>query len=354
MRLTIDRDTLYNALGPLQKATADMREITKCVLLEANGEELRLSTTDLRLSLTCSLAAEIEQAGACAIEAKQLRKIVATLPKGSVSVAVHDAWALVSSKTARFKLPTVSADDFPTIPRSHSLVEVPTPTLEGMIRRTLFAASNDMSHIYLTGVSWEPGEQGLTLAATDGHRMAMTTRELAGVTAKVIVPKLALSVLLSLLTGETTLLAVDSDRLYARCGAFTLAASLVDAVFPDYRRVIPTGRPAATLTVDRADLIGALKRLLVVSDEETHSVILAVKGEELALTSDSIRTSGSDRLPVTASGTMVPTCFNATYLLELLEAMAPKEVTFELNDALGPCAFRDGDDAWVIMPLRTE
>lgn len=352
MKLTAERDHLTNALGPLLKATGDMRPITQCVLLEAQDGTFRLSATDLRVALTMSLSAQVALPGTCAVEAKQLRKVVGAMPRGPVSVHLDDSGLELKTKGARFRLPVLPADDFPTIPKLPGLSEVKTSDFAAMVKRVLPAASNDLSRVFLAGIYLEPSHERLALVATDGYRLALTSRPIP-FSGSGILPKHSASILLGLLEGETVGLSVDDGRLFARCGEWEFSTTLIDASFPDYRNVIPKGKPDGTVTVNRVDLITAAKALLVVSDGETRD-IAAEYGDGFVLSARSAKGEGTHRLDAESTGTVPQVGLNATLVLDCLEAMVGETVTLEFGDALAPIACREGDDLWIIMPLRLE
>lgn len=355
MKIIIDKNRLTNALANLVRATSKLRPITGCVLIDASSDSVKLSTTDLNVAMTITLPAQVKEGGSVATDAKQLHRLANSFPKGDVTFAtIEDGWAAVSMRSSRLKVPTFPAEDFPTIPAAEGLSDIPTDVLAGLFSRTVFAASDDMSRMSLTGVYLAADGPNLKAVTTDGHRIAATTREGTGVHASAIVPKRAVAILQGLLEGETTGLRVTDGRIFAHCREYVFSSTLVDASFPNYQQAIPANRPRGTVAVNREAMIESLRRLILVGDQEKHSVFLTPGEETLALVSgDAGQPSGDDELPAEVKDEAFSIILNAAYLVEILAVMSNEKVCFELYDTLTPVVLREGPDLWVIMPLRT-
>src|SRR4030042_1977860 len=99
------------------------------VRAEARSGELRISATDLDVSLRCGCAAQVVEEGAVTLGAKKLYEIVRSLPESDVSVKVEgDAWARIKCERVEFKMAGLPGEDFPSLPegRAGQAGEIPS------------------------------------------------------------------------------------------------------------------------------------------------------------------------------------------------------------------------------------
>jgi len=209
MELKIGSQDLARALGRSQGIVErkSTMPILSHVLLEARkGNELQISATDLDLSVSSTHTCEVAREGAVAVPAKHLYEIVRALPEQTVTLKrASNNYLEVKSGPSEFRIVGLPAEDFPALPRFEKLnfVDVDPKSLLDQIERTFFAASNDETRYNLNGVFFEPQGAVLRLVATDGHRLTVSERPLAGDFALkkgVILPKKGLQELRKLLT----------------------------------------------------------------------------------------------------------------------------------------------------------
>lgn len=347
------------------------RPILENVLLEAYEEKLRISSTDLRVSLVQESPCAVEQPGSISIPGRKLHEIVREMPHTEVSLEIRDnQWVTVTAGKSTFHLPGAPADEYPSLPPTPgSFLSVEAAVFRQMLEKTLFAASSDESRIYLCGVyvkAWRKEEDGSTflrMVATDGHRLSLVdrplTQELDPFQGGIIIPKKGLSELKSLLEGveDTFLLAAGDDRLYARVDGVDLSVTLIDASFPNYEQVIPS-EAAHLIHFDRAEFTNALRRVSLLSDQETHSVVLETRPPTAVLSSTSPQFGDArEEVPIEYEGEPLKLAFNANYVVEALRILEGDEVVLSLSDPLAPCLLKSPSDPGylcVVMPMRID
>ncbi|MBI5442572.1 MAG: DNA polymerase III subunit beta [Deltaproteobacteria bacterium] len=375
MRIRFTQEGLASLLGRAQSVVErkTTRPILENALLEALDGKLRISVTDLRTTLTQVTACTVETPGAISVAARKLYEIVRELPKADVVIEVREnQWVTVSSGKSVFHLPGIAPEEYPTLPDApQSFFSFPADVFSSMIEKTIFAVSSDESRIYLTGVLVQEvvGDDGtplLRMVATDGHRLSLVERPVGPHTAcfgeGVIVPKKGvaeLKALIDTLDSESARfeLTAASGRVYARVGGSLLAVTLIDASYPNYEQVIP--RDVKTwLACDRVSLTDALRRVSLLSDDETRSVILEASERGLSLSSDNPRFGDArEEVELTYRGEPLRVAFNAQYFLEALKVVDGPEVRIGISEVLSPCLIKSGEDARflsVIMPMRIE
>src|ERR1035438_4420641 len=166
MEFTVSRADLVRELnlsqGVVEKKTTI--PILSNVLVEADGDRIHLTATDLELGIRCSCAARVKKSGAGTIPARRLLDYVRLLPDSDVQVKVADNhWANLVCGRSKTRIAGMSRESFPELPEMpEPIAEVPVKTLASMIARTSFAISNDESRFTLNGALLLIRPEGLT------------------------------------------------------------------------------------------------------------------------------------------------------------------------------------------------
>jgi len=257
----------------------------------------------------------------------------------------------------------MSPESFPEMPGApDGLLNVPVAALSRLINRTRFAISTVESRFTLSGARFEYREGMLYLVATDGHRLAFTSAEVSGAEpVSFILPLVAIKNLPRVAAGvETLTISQDDNHLFFRAGEALLVVRKMTGNFPDYQRVLPKSS-SVVVTLNRAELTGALTRVAQFADERSRAVRLSLKAGELEIHASTVE-SGESTEAVTCdyAGDGMEAGFNAQYLSEFLGAIESETVALHLNDAKSAVEFRPGSQAgtpatdyrYVVMPMR--
>src|SRR3984957_6364357 len=176
MEFTVSKSDLVRELslsqGVVEKKTTI--PILSNVLLEAAGDRVNLTATDLELGIRCSCPARIKKEGSGTVPARKLLDYVRLLPEGDVNMKfLENHWATITSGRSRTRIAGMSRDSFPELPQMpEPIAEIPIKTLASMIARTSFAISMEESRFTLNGALLLMRPEGLTMVATDGHRLS--------------------------------------------------------------------------------------------------------------------------------------------------------------------------------------
>ncbi|HXP83514.1 MAG TPA: DNA polymerase III subunit beta [Bryobacteraceae bacterium] len=369
MEFTVSRADLVRELnlsqGVVEKKTTI--PILSNVLVEADGDRIVLTATDLELGICCSCPARVKKSGAGTIPARRLLDYVRLLPEGDVQVKIQDNhWASLVSGRSRTRIAGMSRESFPELPHMPTpLAEIPIGVLASMIGKTIFSISTEESRFTLNGALLILKKGGLMMVATDGHRLAMTesSAELEGVTGayRALLPRKAMAELQKLASDSDPAAVVrfsgDENHLFFELGGRLLLSRKLTGNFPDFERVLPKEH-AHAVTLNREELRGALERVAQFSDERSRGIRVQVaKGEVNIHSSVSDTGESEETLPVAYDGPSVEIGFNAQYLLDFLRAVGTDEVTFHFKDPHSAGELRPGGEKaetyrYVIMPMR--
>ena len=334
------------------------------VLAEARSGELRISATDLDVSLRCGCGAQVIEEGAVTLGAKKLYEVVRSLPDSDVSLRVEaDAWARIKCERVEFKMAGLPREDFPSMPeaRAGKAVDIPVGVLRSLIQRTSFAITAEDARYYLAGALMQLDKDGVSMVATDGHRLAYAHRKTALKGAdgsRVLVPRKAIQELAKLLEGEenVSFQAVDNHLVFT-VGARQLASKTIEGQFPAFEKVIAAAGDK-TVSVGREALQMAIRRVSLLSSERSRAVKLGLAAGRIELLASSPDLGEArESLAVEYRGDAVEIGFNAQYLLDFLAAAQAESVEVVLKDSesqglLRPVGDGELDYRYVVMPMR--
>jgi DNA polymerase-3 subunit beta len=333
--------------------------------VETGDGRLRVSATDLDVSLCGGCAAQVVRAGAVTLAAKKLYEVVRSLPESDVRIEVQpDAWATIECERVVFKMAGLPREDFPTLPeaRPGKTIDIPADVLQTLIQRTGFAMTAEDARYYLAGALLVLESGAAAMVATDGHRLAYAQRQVSLKVAepvKLLVPRKAITELGHLLEGEEAVGFQRADgHLMFSAGGRTLASKLVEAQFPAYEKVI-TVTGDKKLRLAREALQSAIRRVSLLSSERNRAIKVALDEGRLELSASSPELGEArESVPVPYEGEAVEVGFNAQYLLDFLAVVGTEEVLVELRDAesqglMRPGSPVEGDDyRYIVMPMR--
>ncbi len=357
------KKALHRAHGIVERKTT--MPILSNVLVTAAKGGVTVTAFDLDIGIQSEHPAEVVKTGAVTLSAKYVSDIVGNLPEAQVTIAkLPNNYAEITSGAAHYKIVGMAAEEFPKLPREESapLVKVPGTLLLDMIRRTSFAISNDETRYILNGVYFEPRDGGkVRMVATDGHRLCLVEREIPGnfkLKSGVIIPRKGLFELKRLLEeapeAECQLGFAENSAIFKKPG-LSMVMRLIDGQFPEYQRVIPK-EGDRRVTVSRARLADALKRISLLSADKSSAVKLSLGEGRLRITANNPDLGeAKDDVEVTYKGPALTIGFNAKYLLEVLGAVDTDDIALELGDEHSPGVLHSpGDKSYlaVVMPMR--
>ncbi len=363
MEVVIDRDAFLKGLQMVQNIVEPRQTlpILANVLLEAEGESVRMTATDLEVGARVSVPAKVGGKGAITVSARKLAEIVKELAAAAVALKVtENVTVSLRCGGATYRLIGLAPDDFPpVVPASpQSWVTLEAKILREMLTQTSFAVSHDETRYALNGVLFAFQGKDVRMVATDGHRLALSTRSLGQAipTATGIVPRKAVTEIMRVLgTGEEVQIAITENQFVLQMPNFVMTARLIEGQFPNYDAVIPRTQPGR-LAAPRSSLTAALRRVAVMAEERNKPVKLALSPGSLKVTASSQELGEAEEiLEVEYAGEEMVIGFNSRYLLEAMAALDKDQVMLEIKDAQSPGVIKSVEDegyCCVIMPMR--
>jgi DNA polymerase-3 subunit beta len=362
LRITVPKDELQSALGVVARAvsTRTSVQILSGILLECQGDELRLAATDMELSLRAAAAAQLEGDGSIVLPGKTLADIARLLPGDEVSIEHKPTESVVhiTSGTASYTLHTYNPEDFPRLQELEAVqtFAVDRESLLETIHRVARAASRDESRPVLTGilVSFTGGK--LVMAATDSYRLAVKETELSSAAPELeaIVPGRALQELARIAaSGESVEVGVQENQVVFAVDGIWLTTRRIDGQFPNYRQLLPE-QFEHELTLPRTDLLEVVRRAAVMIQRATPLQLRFADGELTVIARTHDVGESQESMPAAYVGDSLEIGFNADFLRDGLESIDGDDVRLKLISPLRPAVIQGETDdfTYLVMPIR--
>jgi len=372
MKFKINRDHFANGLAQVlnvvgSKATMP---ILSNVLIEAEKDQISLTTTNLDLGIRCKIKADVKEMGSVTLPVKRLAGIIRELPNIDVTfdaAATHQV--KLTSGGSTFRIMGIGKEEFPPLPefgeeKAYSLQQ---SELVSMLKSVAYAQSTDETRYILNGVYFNFKDEKLSLVATDGRRLALSAKEME------IPPASAGSIILPAKTvGELTRLLDKGEKIRInfneRRAAFQIAtdkdssglidhvylySKVVEGSYPNYHQVIPK-ETHQRVKLERELFLQCVHRAALVCSEKANSVKIKLSSNLLELSAQSPDFGEShESMAISYSGPELQVAFNPSFLMDPLKALTKDEVFLEVKDEVSPGVFKTLENfVCVIMPVR--
>lgn len=340
------------------------------VLLETEDSRLKISATNLELSITMWIGAKVEQTGSITLPAKTFSELVSSLSRERVDLrldaATHTVQLRCGVQTSNIR--GIDADEYPPINHNEEAdLQLDGATLREMIAQTAFAAAREQNRPILTGVYLQLEGQKLTLAAADGYRLAVRTADIAESFSEkqdMVIPARTMSEIARIIEDEQEVgLALPAQRNSVTIFApnVLISSQLLEGRFPDFASIIPRSFVTSTVLYTQ-DLLLVCQRAEIFARDNANSANLSVKpamnpgepAEVLIVGKSAERGDSEGMLDATAEGEPLEISFNIRYLIDVLRVVKEERVVFQSNGPENPGVLKPenrDDFVHVVMPM---
>ncbi len=335
------------------------------VLMEAVGDRLKLSATDLEISLKTSVPATVNGEGTVTISGRLLFEIVRELPDIPLTMTVEEGnRILLKSSRGKYTFFGEDSKDFPQLPLIDVKHEITfkKETLKRHIEKTVFAVSIDELRAALMGVLFQVRETEFRTVSTDGHRLVrLTNKEFKydKDIEDVIIPIKALNLLLKNLDGEGEIkISFANSYVAFDLEEASINATLIDARYPEYEKVIPADNENE-LIIKRDDFISGLRTISVLANKITQQIKINIEPSKITLISqDMDRGEGEETIDAEFKGSPMEVGYNSGYMLDVLRHVDTEDVIFKFGTPTSatlafPAAQAEAEDMlMLVMPIK--
>ena len=374
MQFKINRDHFSSGLQQVLNVvgTRATMPILSNVLIESTENGIALTTTNLDLGIRCNIKAVVSEPGGITLPVRKLATIVRELPNLEVNFeASPNHQAKITSGGSLFRIMGIAKDEFPPLPTfsDKHVFLFKQAELAAMLKYVSYAQSTDETRYIMNGVYFNFEDDKLTLAATDGRRLAVTSLEMEideNNVGHLILPAKTVAEVERLLgQGDEVKIAFNDRQVSFEIntdaeegdsgliGSIELISKVVEGNYPNYHQVIPK-EIEQRVKVERELLLDCVRRAALVTSDKNNSIKIKATDNLLEISGSSPEYGEShESIAVAYEGPEVQVAFNPHFIIDPLKALTKDEVIFEFKDELSPGVFRTLESFMcVIMPLR--
>lgn len=368
MKLECSREKLKQAISSLERITGKNLSlpILARTCLKARGHSLTMRATNLDLGCEWRLPAKILDPGEILISGAVLSNLLANLaPVDKITLEVINGNLTVVVANSSTLVKVYPAEDFPTLPEPEQAEEFTTDvqTVVAGTRAVAYAAALNDIKPEIASVFVFSEASSLYFVATDSFRLAekriaLNESRPLSQALKLIIPIRNVGELARLLENVSGSITWRHNRhqLTILTEQLVVTSRLIDGLFPDYRQIIPA-KSQSQVSVDRTELLNALKLNQIFTDRLNHLTLKLRPGEKvLELTSQNGEVGeNTSLLPAELSGEELSINFNLRYLLDGLQSIGDNKILLQFNGGHKPIMLSGVNDAsfrYLIMPLN--
>ena len=352
MKFTVSSSALLSLLATTGKVISNKNTlpILDYFLMELNGNELKVTTSDLETTLIGSITVDsVESEGTIAAPGKLMLDSLKEFPELPLTIEVNDQnWEIrLSWKSGSLSIPGASAVSYPAVPTlsaEKKELELDVDVLVNGINKTIFATADDELRPVMNGIFINFSPTALTFVGTDAHKLVKYESEReTDINASFILPKKPANLLKSVLLKEEDAIKVafDSKNALFTLKNHTLVCRLIEGNYPNYNAVIPANNPNKVL-VDRIELVNGIKRVAVCSNPTTNLIRMDIEENRINLTAQDIdfSVSANETISCSYDGQPITIGFKSTFLVEILSNIETPTVVIELADSTRAGVFK--------------
>lgn len=370
MKLQVLQENLNKALSFASRFASPKAQLPVLgnILLSAKKTKLVVSSTNLEVSISISVGAQIKNEGELTIPARTIVDIVSNLPPSTITLESDKENLQIVSSGFSSRLSGMNAADFPAIPTAISRegsIALPKEKFLDSLSQVSFSVSSDETRPILTGVLFIFDKESLYMVATDGFRLSRKKVELdTRVKAKkLVLPKTALSELSRIAENEEDLQFCfkekENQAMFAVSNA-VLSSRILEGEYPPYEKIIPKSS-SIKIRADKEEMLRAVRLASVFARESANVVKIGLEKDSMQISAESSN-SGSQKTKVEANieghGTEAfEIAFNYRFLEDFLKATKGEEVNMGFSNANAPGVFtdpKDPDYLHLIMPVKIQ
>ena len=366
MEIEVTQEKLSKALNTVSRVAGNRSTlpVLNNVLIRVDEKKVSLTTTNLDMAVVDYLPVSSAKDGVVTVPARLLAEFVSNLPRGEViKINAKDTKVTVSAGKYTSVVNGTLADDFPELPEideSKAVVfKLGVDDFKTALNQVVIASSNDLTRPALTGVCFNTIDGELAIAATDGYRLAekkLVDKVESEVSA--IVPTNSLQEVMRSISDDMDEVEISfsDDLVRFRLGEVEIISKLIDASFPDYRKLIPRDNDIE-ITIKRDELMRVTKLAALFAKgvggsivcEAKDSGVFSVKSvaNEFGENDSEIETSVDKNGKVT---------LNSRFLIDALNSLEEDEIIFKFADRIAPVLLENKKSknyTHIVMPLNS-
>lgn len=363
MKIQINQRSLSKHINIAQRGISNRTtlQILDGILLEAKDNRLKITSTDLEISIETYIDCTVEIEGSVVINSRIFGDIIKKLPATTINIQVNEDNNMnILCEHSEFNIQGNDYKEYPKLPIvvKNESFKIPNDIFKNAIKQTVFATSQDETRPSLTGVLMEIKDEQISFVALDGYRLALkkikTDKDLD---IKMIIPGRALSEINKIIDDNDEDLDITSapGNIIFEIGDTKMYSRLLEGQFFNYRDIIRKDHKTEVI-VNKREFQNSLERASLLAKEQKANLIkLSVLEDKLLIQSNSEIGDVHEEISVSPEGEEVNIAFNSRYLLEGIRNIESEEIKLNLMGSLNPCIITPLEEEnyiYLVLPVR--
>ena len=370
MKIICEKEKLLKGINSVVRAvpTRTTMPILEGILIQTNGNELKLTSYDLELGIEYTMECDVKEEGNTVVNSIMFSEIIRKLPDTDISIELNENNLLViECEGSLYKLSTMNPDEFPELPKIEIENSITTDQtiLKNMIRKTIFAVSIEENRPIFTGCLFEVINNKLNVVAIDGFRMGWVSNSLGEATNnfKAVIPGKTLNEVNKIILDsfDSIKIGVSKNQAIFEMENCKVVTRLLDGEFLNYASVIPSNWDTR-IRVNKNSLQNCFERVSLISassieKEKKYPVKISIDVGKVIISCTNQTGDAKEEIYTETEGKELEIGVNPKYFLDALKAIDDEEVFISFGTNISPCVIKPIDETsrdytYMILPIR--
>lgn len=329
------------------------------ILIEAEKDIVRLTSTDLDIGITSTLASEIEESGAITVPAKRFGDIIRELPDEDILITTMKNNSItIKCGKCFFKILGLPKEDFPKLPefRDKPDITIEQSVLKTMLGMTYFSMSHDETRYVLNGALFLFKTNKLIIVTTDGKRLSLIKKDIGKEVPDkaIIVPSKTIYELNRALgdEGEANI-TFNENQMKTELRNTAIVSRLIEGEFPNYEQVIPK-ETKEKIPLNREEFLLGVKRAALLTTQDSQSIKMDILKNKIIISKTNPNIGeAKEEIETSYRGNEIIIGFNPNYLMDVLKVVPKDEIEIEVSGPDKPAVIRIEDwYTYLVLPMQ--
>ena len=368
MKVICEKEKILKGINSVINGVASKTTmpILEGILIQTNDNELKLTSYDLEIGIEYILEAKIEEQGNTVVNAIMFSEIIRKLPSSEISISINENQLLeIECEGSLYKLATMNPDEFPELPKINidESIEIEQTVLKNMIRKTIFAVSNEENRPIFTGCLFEVLDNVLNVVAVDGYRLAIKKNVLNEKSNNFnsVIPGKTLNEVNKIISDsfDPIKIGISKNQGLFEMENCKIVTRLLDGEFLKYSNAIPSTWETR-IKVNKQNIQNCFERISLISSssiekEKKYPVKINIEVGKVTISCANQTGDAKEEIYVETEGKDLEIGFNPRFFLDALKAIDDEDVYIEFGTNRSPCIIKpveDGDYIYMILPIK--
>ena len=366
MKIICEKEKLLKGINSVINGVASKTTmpVLEGILIQTNDKEVKLTTYDLEIGIEYIIECDVKNQGNTVVNATMFSEIIRKLPDTEITISINENNLLeIECEGSLYKLATMNPEEFPELPKINidNSIEIEQNLLKNMIRKTIFAVSNEENRPIFTGCLFEVKDNKLNVVAVDGYRLALKTNLLNSEANSfhAVIPGKTLNEINKIILDsfDTIKIGISKNQALFEMENCKIVTRLLDGEFLNYNNAIPANWETR-IRVNKNNIQNCFERIILISSssiekEKKYPVKISIEIGKVIISCTNQTGDAKEEIYVSTEGKNLEVGFNPRYFLDALKVIEDEEIYIDFGTNISPCIIRPVEsDEYMILPIR--